>query len=1311
MGLKGWLLCILVPTIAMAEANGAPLKVRYQLNNRGTVSLAVYDAQGVMVRELLTGVTQPAGAHATTWDGLDSQGQPVPAGNYQWKGVRANIRVQYHMTVGNTGQPPYWTSDGKGSWGGWNPSTAASDGENWYLLFRMEEGQPCLIKVDRAGKSLWKTRVPSEVYGSDIVGGAVAIACGEKYVYIAGTEDSYDPKRFTPTREGLWRVNREDGSHVPWPGGKLVLWLTETRTGGEETQLYMGLGAIWAKLRQGNYTDPYPLTGVRGLAVSANRIYVPLCFENNIAVYDDSGSRIDEIPGVSKPNSVALTRDGQLLAASGKQILLIDPGTKQSKPLVTSGLEFPWGLATDGAGNIYVTDLGASQQIKQFSPEGKPLLTVGKKGGDLQFRGPMPPDVLHFPLGLAVNRYGEICVADSGVPGFSYGSGARHLIFDRQGKPVRQWFVVGMTENNIGVPAEDPTQLFTGYGGLYRCKVDLPNKRWQWTHYWHPTSWHGIFWDPHTLAVPKGQKAIARVRQGKTYVFLPGLNVSLFRVDGDALTPVVVLGSWLPEDFEKGWEPYLKGHQFVRTKPGFPGAGGEKLFLWQDKNNDGHTQPGEIAYGQTPDKGGAFSSFSEYLDGSFNLYLINLLGSPESARGSIYLLPCKGFDQNGVPQYDLAKMTTVVKNGFLPMEMIPGKNDNYSNYDFYMRTDASGSIYAVQTTKGASKGLGWAADIHRSVITKWSPEGRLLWRVGKKATGFAKPGENYRMTYLSGVEKGFVFATDVAGPERIYTTDGLYAGSLLKDQHRGDILDEYFITAENFAHLVITDPNTRETWLIGGYDGVNYYRILGLEEAQRLGGTVKLQQMAAPATAVSADSADGVTTLGSKAEIFFVQSADKSVRVDGDLSEWNLRLGAGPITPDPTDAQMTAIQGATVFGSYDAQNFYIAAHVNDLTPLRNEGHLTERWWYWDSLQVRLRMPTDAVQLGLYYDSKIGRHFAWKGSGGPKGYSTIVPDFAPAKVATKRDAAGKGYTLEASIPWAELDKQFTPAAGARFRCGLQMNWNGPIPNEYSPTHNAFWGGGQFFTIPDQYAPAVLLPSTANHAMAVMPAGSDINIDGDLKEWGTTDVALIETDKESKEFQARVRTAHSADHLYVAFEVNDSSPMKNVGGDIRTAFKTGDTVEVFLSTNPKDDARRDEPTAGDYRVLMTYLENTKPVIAAFRAVITGQQPVYVASGGGRTRLDRVEEIPDARMAVSRRKDGSGYILEAALPWNYFGVNPANLVAQADFAVNFSDRVGRTNVLKTYWSGSNAMVTDIAQELRLRPNQWGWIAVIGR
>jgi len=984
MGLKGWLLCILVPTIAMAEANGAPLKVRYQLNNRGTVSLAVYDAQGVMVRELLTGVTQPAGAHATTWDGLDSQGQPVPAGNYQWKGVCANIRVQYHMTVGNTGQPPYWTSDGKGSWGGWNPSTAASDGENWYLLFRMEEGQPCLIKVDRAGKSLWKTRVPSEVYGSDIVGGAVAIACGEKYVYIAGTEDSYDPKRFTPTREGLWRVNREDGSHVPWPGGKLVLWLTETRTGGEETQLYMGLGAIWAKLRQGNYTDPYPLTGVRGLAVSANRIYVPLCFENNIAVYDDSGSRIDEIPGVSKPNSVALTRDGQLLAASGKQILLIDPGTKQSKPLVTSGLEFPWGLATDGAGNIYVTDLGSSQQIKQFSPEGKPLLTVGKKGGDLQFRGPMPPDVLHFPLGLAVNRYGEICVADSGVPGFSYGSGARHLIFDRQGKPVRQWFVVGMTENNIGVPAEDPTQLFTGYGGLYRCKVDLPNKRWQWTHYWHPTSWHGIFWDPHTLAVPKGQKAIARVRQGKTYVFLPGLNVSLFRVDGDALTPVVVLGSWLPEDFEKGWEPYLKGHQFVRTKPGFPGAGGEKLFLWQDKNNDGHTQPGEIAYGQTPDKGGAFSSFSEYLDGSFNLYLINLLGSPESARGSIYLLPCKGFDQNGVPQYDLAKMTTVVKNGFLPMEMIPGKNDNYSNYDFYMRTDASGSIYAVQTTKGASKGLGWAADIHRSVITKWSPEGRLLWRVGKKATGFAKPGENYRMTYLSGVEKGFVFATEVAGPERIYTTDGLYAGSLLKDQHRGDILDEYFITAENFAHLVITDAKTNITWLIGGYDGVNYYEVRGLEEAQRFGGTIHLQESANAAASRETDNAPVGVSGAPRAEILFLQPATPTPKIDGDLTDWKPGLPAGPITPDPTEAAIVAIRSAWVYVTYDRKNLYLAAKINDSTPRQNEGRGMERWWFWDSLQVRLRMPSGPVQLGLYYDSKDKRHVVWKGSGGPRG---------------------------------------------------------------------------------------------------------------------------------------------------------------------------------------------------------------------------------------------------------------------------------------------------------------------------------------
>ncbi len=59
--------------------------IRYRLAQPGRVSLAVYDAGGVLVRELLHAIPQDAGDHAVMWDGLDAAWQGVPAGEYTWR--------------------------------------------------------------------------------------------------------------------------------------------------------------------------------------------------------------------------------------------------------------------------------------------------------------------------------------------------------------------------------------------------------------------------------------------------------------------------------------------------------------------------------------------------------------------------------------------------------------------------------------------------------------------------------------------------------------------------------------------------------------------------------------------------------------------------------------------------------------------------------------------------------------------------------------------------------------------------------------------------------------------------------------------------------------------------------------------------------------------------------------------------------------------------------------------------------------------------------------------------------------------------
>ncbi|HMB68490.1 MAG TPA: FlgD immunoglobulin-like domain containing protein, partial [bacterium] len=55
--------------------------IRWQLARAGRVHLAIYDAAGRLVRELVAGAF-PGGAHQTRWDGRDAFGTPVASGVY-----------------------------------------------------------------------------------------------------------------------------------------------------------------------------------------------------------------------------------------------------------------------------------------------------------------------------------------------------------------------------------------------------------------------------------------------------------------------------------------------------------------------------------------------------------------------------------------------------------------------------------------------------------------------------------------------------------------------------------------------------------------------------------------------------------------------------------------------------------------------------------------------------------------------------------------------------------------------------------------------------------------------------------------------------------------------------------------------------------------------------------------------------------------------------------------------------------------------------------------------------------------------------
>ena len=77
------------------------------------------------------------------------------------------------------------------------------------------------------------------------------------------------------------------------------------------------------------------------------------------------------------------------------------------------------------------------------------------------------------------------------------------------------------------------------------------------------------------------------------------------------------------------------------------------------------------------------------------------------------------------------------------------------------------------------------------------------------------------------------------------------------------------------------------------------------------------------------------------------------------------------------------------------------------------------------------------------------------------------------------------------------------------------------------------------------------------LVIPPAPANMIIDGRLDEWNQDTAVELAADPQRKDLRGRCLAAWDRDFLYVAYDVEDSSPMRNAGDDPSMAFKTSDT----------------------------------------------------------------------------------------------------------------------------------------------------------
>lgn len=833
------LILLLALAVSLAQAQ---VTLEYQTTQPGLVSLGIYDGQGHLVRTLQSGKQQELGEYTLEWDGNDDNGNPCVPGQYELRGVVANLASKRQLTAGNPGNPACFTFDGKGAWNGhWgNPLALCSDDNAVYIQFSGEEAIGSLLKLDFEGNVQWK----AHLWQGDGNGIQLAAATDGQYVYIAADVPAAG-EDWQQRRSVVWRIKCDSGEYALWNGHGFFVGQPYTS----------GPIPFWEFL-QGDMTTPPDVLGVegganvRGLAIQDGKLYVPLYRENKIEVWDAENPKLlSTIENLPKPQGIAVDTAGNLFVASETQVLKIVPAGAVSVA-VPQGLVAPYGVALDAVGNLYVTDLGSSQQVKKFSAQGQLVWVSGKAGGR-PWGGKHEPENFLMPAGLTVTKSGRIFVGENAVP-------RRALILDADGKLQKELMGTLDIGASIGIAADesDPTnvyciQSYMNYlrtlNSIIRYKIDYDQETWQVDAYWagYGTNvWPGqrsglSLPDPRIIATGQSDLYVRHLG-GRTYLCSGQLhNHGVWRVEGYRLIPAAAVGQMamtLPVELDQGYTVDANCHIVAR-------AGDRRQFTWHDADGDGLASEDEVTFAQFLDPNIPYhghGSWGAYFDHQMNLYLPD-----EPGDGNVYKVPCTGVDDRGNPLYSWEQATVVLPTDSTFMAEAPYERFQpwdeekagqiYRKHVERIHLDTEGNVYGTTEIMGQDKGIGWASSTLRVKVGKWDPQGNLLWLVGDKATGFAKPGQFYTGKGVDGVIRGFVFFTDENGQSRIYTHDGLYAGSVpAADPYRGQFVEGEMLSIELCGARVFTHPQTGvDYYLAGDGAGLHFFKLEGLQDVER----------------------------------------------------------------------------------------------------------------------------------------------------------------------------------------------------------------------------------------------------------------------------------------------------------------------------------------------------------------------------------------------------------------------------------------------------------------------------------------------
>ncbi|MFW6038973.1 MAG: hypothetical protein ACOC9P_00670, partial [bacterium] len=487
----------------------------------------------VLVRQLAAEVPREQGRVIEKWDGLNELGDPIEPGMYTWRGiVHDPIETEFVMSVHNSGQPPYKTSDNTGGWGAdhGEPTTVCAAGEHMVLAWHHAETGWGIIRTRLNGRKQWGSKHGASHVASD----------GERF-FKAGGGGSLD--------------------HA----GVAVFDLTDSRP------LNFGRGEPTTELPEDVSESPDAVTG---LAHHAGRIFSAFENVNLIAVNDaDSGALLDTWT-VPQPRQLAVHHDGALLVVSGERVLLVRDGEHET--LINDHLDAPTGIATDDEDNIYVANTGALQNVSVFNRNGEYQRSIGKQGGRPRM-GRYDPAGMLEPGGIDIDREGKLWVAETlDFP-------KRISVWNIESGELVDEFFGGSAYSPF--PWMDPKKPDEIYCHRVIWKVDLDKK----TKRPYSTVWRTDA--PNVVRAPavgaNSRQRVITAENGRQFLWGDYRHQArLFMRDGDIFKPIAGGIHLHPE----GRWGNRQRHPLLADEEEFP----DGTYIWQDANDDQTLQAEEV---------------------------------------------------------------------------------------------------------------------------------------------------------------------------------------------------------------------------------------------------------------------------------------------------------------------------------------------------------------------------------------------------------------------------------------------------------------------------------------------------------------------------------------------------------------------------------------------------------------------------------------------------------------------------------------------------------------------------------------------